>query len=695
VSDALNRFEEALEEQAGPHLDIPRGITFREFMHQHAKVLVPDEKTGAKRVVQYTTAGREPLDVILTLIDYILGHDMSWVPPEVRECLWGDANDTGGRLITDAEVHPSGGAQFGKTVLGLHLKAYLPAVKGFASYYVLPDNDLVEAIVDGKERPEVLDQVAWLNDMVSIGKVVNESGKTVNRKGGMMFADGEHPATMSYMRGMNKIPTSISADAVIQDETDDVPPDNSKFLKGRMTASGLRFFMAIGTMRYHGAGQNKVFESGTQHVGLLPCWGCGHDSNPEDNWPAICRIAMDGKPSIDDPQLTYEGDFKYGGKGETVATFDHDAHYYFACPHCGTELVREAIYYKPRRPDRIKERRWSVRVSQMCCSALPLKMIVADWCQNAVRDPDAMIAFNCDRLAKPKSTMQKLTPAVLARARGLEDFPLSLTPSENAVALYGGMDTGDRCWLVAREVESKAVRRIRWAEQFSPERARERVPLLFNTLGLSCLFIDIGAERSLARDLCNIINGVVGWEPPALDNPEKAYIQFNRNLAWNGEAGKWKGIKCACVEFSLKPGQGIRHKLGIPQDGPYYPIVQANRDETLQRVVNELLTAEEGVVEVIDGKMRTAPSMRLPAKGPGAQAIVETFDNHLLAGSRKEKDSKGLEHFIAKVENHLLLADAYSGLCELVGGDACHMRPFEFERVHDNHPYAESRGVLL
>lgn len=661
---ALATLNARIDAGNAPALAVPKGISFHEFMTRHARVRI--ERNGRPEFVPYSPAGREPLLLVIGIIDFVLGNDVSYLSPETRQALFGTI--AFGKVMTDAEIAPSGGAQFGKTILGLHLKEYLAAVKGYNSYYVLPDDGLVQDIIDGKERPEVLDQIPWLNQMVAIGKEVNKSGKTVNRKGAMLFTDGKQTA-VSYMRGMQKIPTSLSTDCVIQDETDDIPPKTQKFLGGRMTASSLRLFVAIGTQRYAGAGQNKVFEDGTQHVGYLSC-RCGRDINPEDNWPEICRMALGGVKDASNPRLTPEGTFKSGRPDDQHGIpFDHNAEYYFACPHCGAELDRAKIRYKALRPDRIAQRKWSIKVSQMCCSGLPVKMFAADWCQNAVRDPDSMTAFRCDRLATPKSTAQSLTRELITRATTLEAVNFSLTPPRDAI-IYAGLDTGDRCWFTARAVYSPFRKHLVWAEQVSAERVRSRVPLLVQTLGVRCLFVDAGPLRDLARDLAITLNGMDSYVPRSSAGAEPPdHIDFGNGITWDGERKQWRGIRCAPVEFTQKPGAGIVQKLGITLDNMIYPLIACNREDSIQRVINELLTAEEGVVEVIGGKLRTEPSFRLPARGPGAPAILETYEQHLLAGSRKVRSEDGKQDlFIDKIENHFLLSTAYSGLAETIGG---------------------------
>jgi hypothetical protein len=95
-------------------------------------------------------------------------------------------------------------------------------------------------------------------------------------------------------------------------------------------------------------------------------------------------------------------------------------------------------------------------------------------------------------------------------------------------------------------------------------------------------------------------------------------------------------------------------------------VIQANRDQTIQRAINELLTADEGVVDVIEDKLRTEPLLRTPPIVPGSPAILTTWEEHLIVGSQKVKDTQGVEHFIDDVENHLLLSDGYSALAEKV-----------------------------
>lgn len=644
-------------------LPVPRDLTFYAFMHQHAKVRV------GSRYVPYSTAGREPLLMVIAMIDYALGNAVDYLTGAQCKSLFGQSRPTW-KQIADACIDVCGGAQFGKTIIGLHLKAYLAAVRGLNTYYALPDDDLVNGIVDGKERPEVIDQIPWLADMVKIGKGLNASGKAADRKGAMLYTDGKITA-MSYMRGINaKVPTTFSADCVIEDEKDDIKDAHAKFLAGRMTASQLRLHITIGTQRYHGAGQNKKFEEGCQILGYLTCPDCGAAHNPEDSWPKICRLDLGAETA--NPWLTPEGDFMDGG-GKRHA-FAPTADYTFACPDCGCKLDRTQMTFRANRPDRIAARKWSIRVSQLCCSGLPVIMFAQSW-QNAVRDADSLKAFHCDRLAIPKSTSQAVTPEVLHRA-SMIDPPVMLTLAEAPLGRirYCGLDTGDRCWFTCREIDPTMGRKYTiWAESIAAESVRKRVPILFSTLGAACLFVDAGPLRDLARDLCILINGI----PPVLDAAAQldtaGTITFGDRLAWRGANKQWEGLRCAAVEFTGKPGSGITQQIRLtPSNETFYPVIACNRDEAIGQTVDELLTANEGIAVVgADGKLRTEPIWYVPAEMPGQPPIVATLHAHLLSGCRKERAKDGKEeHYIDAVENHLLLASVYARLAETLAATA-------------------------
>ena len=690
MNTGFQRIYQSIELDEMPKVRTPRVNSFREFLEKHARVKTPDGSYHP-----YTFQGREALEFVVGIIDHILGS--ASVPlAVVPAIITGDSATTAtGTValpatthvpISDARLTATGSAQWGKTILELNLLAYAAGIQFRSVGLFLPDESLVEGVVDSKLRPDVLDQQPWLNSLITLGKAENASGKTVNRKGLFTCTDGRK-RSHGMIHGMQKIPTTFSFDIVIEDEKDDIPPTMSRYLTARMTASDLRFRLSIGTQRYAGAGQNKEFEDGTMHLGHFTCAACGHKQNPEENWPQICRLAIDDAPQCDDPQLTLEGNFKRTQAGtpvppEQIFEFEPDGNFYLACVHCGAELDRHAPEFIAQHPEREKLQHWSVRISQLLVAAIALKQIVADWCHNAVQDPDAMKTFYVDRLGLPRSSSQQLDQKILDRARSLEHFDLSLSPRRPQagtpappVQYYAGLDTGDRCWLTVREVETTAgrdacatIKRITWLEQLSAERVRARVPQIFELLGISTLFVDAGPLRDLARDLCFLLNGLTGFHPAPLPDPERAVIHFPGGLTWDGANQRWRGLRCAAVEFTLKEGKGVVHKLGITQDGLFYPVIACNRDETIERVVNELLTAAENVIEVIDSKLRTTPSIRLPARGVATPKIIDTFDAHIVSGSRRERDERGrAEHFVDGCENHFLLSNAYSALAESVG----------------------------
>jgi hypothetical protein len=199
VEIVARKLKKLSEEMAGPRID-----SFADFLVNHARV-----KSGAG-YVPYHFKGREALRPIVDRLDQILASGE-----------------------TDCSLAICGGAQFGKTVLMLNLLAYLVAVRFRNVGYYLPDDDLVQGLVDGKLRPDVLDQIPWLARLIAVGKTLTATGRAANRKGAFLCTDGARTA-LAFMRGLGKIPTSFSMDVVMQDEKDDLPDEHARFLAGRM-----------------------------------------------------------------------------------------------------------------------------------------------------------------------------------------------------------------------------------------------------------------------------------------------------------------------------------------------------------------------------------------------------------------------------------------------------------------------------
>lgn len=306
---ALDRLQAKIAPEAVAN--IPRVASFHQFLAEVMRVkLMSGEQAGTYG--PYTFKGRAALEEIVRLIDHILG-------------------STTGRPLKDAKLALAGGAQFGKTTLELALAAYSSACRFLNPIVYLPDDKLADDIVDAKFRPDVIDQIGWFASMTKVGRSVNESGKAVNTKGAFLVTDGKRKA-VGMFRGLQKPPTTFSADIVIEDEKDDIKAAMAKYVSGRMTASDLRFHLEIGTQRIHGAGQNRVWKNGSQGVVLLttksnktrPALLTDHGHrhvveapagwiNPEEAFPQIVRLAVTGTPRTDDPVLGYEGDFRRPG----------------------------------------------------------------------------------------------------------------------------------------------------------------------------------------------------------------------------------------------------------------------------------------------------------------------------------------------------------------------------------------------
>jgi hypothetical protein len=685
ILKVARRLERKQRESQPPQID-----SFVDFLAHHARV-----KSGSG-YIPYHFSGREALRPIVGRLDQILASG----EPDVSLAL-------------------CGGAQFGKTVLMLNLLAYLVAVRFRNVGYYLPDDDLVSGLVDGKLRPDVLDQIPWLARLIAVGKTLAPSGRAVNRKGAFLCTDGKRTA-LAFMRGLGKIPTSFSMDVVIQDEKDDLPEEHARFLAGRMTASNLRLTLLIGTQRYHGAGQNLAFTEGTQHIGLLSCPQCGKRHNPETLWPGICRLEMPEVPACEWPRLAVEGHFAFGEDSvarRSTATlpipFTPGQKYVLACLDCGAALDRERPQWHAQAPERESQRRWSYRISQLLIPDIDLAQIVAAW-QQAIRDPEHMTVFCTDRLALPKSTTQSLTPHDLQAARGEYRILTGLTrltglgeeakeiasdamelggqarsqtrtrdrvgnegeenpnhvnlvnPVKNSVR-FGGLDMGDQCWFVAREIDVKPPHQARllWVEAIAAERVRTRVPELFRQLGLRVLCVDAGPLRDLSRDLTFLLNDLDEDAVPSGNDPARniTFTQGSRRLPgdgsnehrrpavdgypalrWHAASQRWQNVRCAAVEFTQREGQGLRHKVARTQDGRLYPLVAAHRDETIQRVIQELLPPNEAhprLLERADGSAMLIPTQRflLPMPTEESRAVLDLYERHLLAGARQERSA--------------------------------------------------------
>lgn len=629
----------------------PRRSSFREFLLEDARVPV-----GGGQYGHYSFEGREALLAIVNVVDKVIAEKLA-----------------------DAEVSVAGGAQFGKTILELNLAAYVTSqlFRNFGLY--LPDDDLVEGIVDSKFRPDVVDQIEWFAEMVQVGKALNKSGKAVNRKGAFIVTDGESKS-VGMIRGLGKVPTTFSMDVGAMDEVDDIDPKMKKFVRGRLTASDLRFLFEIGTQRIHGRGMNKAWKDKSQGVFLFKCDQCGKLHCAEEEFPAIVRLDKNGLPqrrkslglaAKENPKLTWSGDFKFDGSEQSAAAHDPLNHYYLGCVDCDAELDQTKPIEHHRVPAMIKQRKWSFRISQLTIGAIGLSQLVGRF-QLAVADPEEMIVFRCDVLGLPQSTAQALTPATMDRARSVEVFDLAARPREGCAA-FGGLDMGDRCWYFAREVHlATQNKRLMNAERISAGDVVGRACDLFQRNGLSALFIDERPLVNESRTIALALNGLqtlTTW--PRIPNVNDAYISLPGGLTWDGKNSRWLNLKCAVVRFTKnKLGAGIEQGIVFFEEGgqtKFVPMISCNRFETIDRVVREFLTPAEGVVDVVNGKVRETPALLLPRKVPGCPPILETVDAHLITGSERDKEADGtMGEYVDQAENHFLLADGYSKLAEIV-----------------------------
>lgn len=690
--------------------NIPKVATFHQFLVEEARVRV-QSGSQAGTYARYSFAGREALEEVVHLIDYVLG-------------------STTGQPLKDAKLGLAGGAQFGKTTLELNLAAYCAACRFLNPIVFLPDDKLADDIVDAKFRPDVIDQIGWFASMTKVGRAVNESGKAVNTKGAFLVTDGKRKA-VGMFRGLQKPPTTFTADVVVEDEKDDIKRANSKFVSGRMTASALRFHLEVGTQRIHGAGQNLVWKNGSQGVVLLATKATAdavpHDAfkvafghrytetvppgwlNPEEAWPQICRCAVSGVPRTDDPVLGFEGDFRRPGSDAVVSVFEPGGVYYYAHPETGEPLDCHRPLWHHRVPAKLAQRQYTFRVAQIGTPAIDLSQIIAHWTR-AVADAEEMVTFRCDRQALPKSAAQALTPDILQRSRNAGDFYFG---TKRDFPRFAGLDMGDRCWYLCRETASPADKRLVNAAQIAIGDVVARVQSLVSLDGVSTLFIDERPAVSEARTLALILNRLTliddrAW--PRIDwHDRSAHVSLPGGLTWDGRNQRWVNLRCAVVRFTKNQlGAGIEQGgVEFQENGvtKFVPVIACNRYETIDRVVREFLTPTENVVETVrdeSGKnvIRTLPAMRLPKQVPGAPVVIEAVAAHLLAGSQRVKDDKTgeLGDYVDGIDNHFLFANGYSGLAETIGGTA-QVAPLQTERVERKGAFigseSRARGTLI
>jgi hypothetical protein len=660
----------------------PEVGTFREYLENYARVPLRGGAYG-----KFSFAGRAPLEFITAIIDKVIANCLHGAKVEIDGIVFMPGK------LKGATISVGGGAQFGKTVLILNFQGYCTFIEFVNFGYYTPDQELLAKIVDTKFRPDVIDQQPWMAGMIEVGKAENASGKTVNRKNSYQVSDGSKKA-FGHFCGMQKPPTTISLDAAALDEVDDIPLKNMGYVDGRMTGSPLQFKLEIGTQRVAGAGQNARVKAGSFHVRMYECPGCAKSWNLEEEFPRIIRC--DGKV------ITPE------------AGHNRDAEYYCACPACGHALDRDSGTYRAKNPHRIKEAHISVRVSQLNISAISLQEIVGAW-YAAMADPsgEAMVAFYCDRIGIPNAgAAQPIVQKVLddCRELGLGDievrqpFSMSLSPPLNAQpsARVAGMDMGPRCWFWCDEVRSDTVSALIWSELIASGTAPTRVPILMNALGISTIFFDAGGEPDLTKRLVLTLNGLEDYVPPVMPRNELLKSQLSNlgvGLRWDGERGRWSGLKAAAVLFVAGEGKGIEQTLAFTQEGKLYPLIKCNRSESIQTVVNDFLTPAEGGLEMIgpEGQkaLRSMPRARLPKTYIGSGVSQAIMDGHLM-NLRKERDTRtGEEDWVDKVENHLGLAKVYARLAATVGVNS---RPakFAFESVLTSRGTGlRGRGVLI
>jgi hypothetical protein len=77
----------------------------------------------------------------------------------------------------------------------------------------------------------------------------------------------------------------------------------------------------------------------------------------------------------------------------------------------------------------------------------------------------------------------------------------------------------------------------------------------------------------------------------------------------------------------------------------------------------------------------------------GSPKIIETLDHHLITGSAREEVDGEKGDYVDKCDNHLLLADAYSGLAEHLVLGTVASEPVDFESLGRGEDELSGKGT--
>jgi hypothetical protein len=149
------------------------------------------------------------------------------------------------------------------------------------------------------------------------------------------------------------------------------------------------------------------------------------------------------------------------------------------------------------------------------------------------------------------------------------------------------------------------------------------------------------------------------------------------------------------VEFTKSAGGGIVQKIGQEQANGvtmFFPIIQCSRFDSIDRVISEFLTPDENMFRMHNDAVYQEPVMLLPRRVDGSPQILETLDRHLITGSARDEVDGEKGDYVDKCDNHLLLANAYSGIAEHLVQATEPSAPVEFESIGKDEEEFNGRG---
>lgn len=298
--------------------------------------------------------------------------------------------------------------------------AFLIRNRGVSLIFTLPNEKLYDKISKTRIQP-----------LVAKDSVFNPetSNKPVRSKEVMQFGD-----SWLFVTGCTEgDATSISADAVFNDEVDLSPQNMLALFNSRLQNSDYKISQRFSTPTFPSYGIDMGFQSSDQHVRLIKCVSCNHWNWPEFN---SLFITVPGLPSFVDQPI--EIDDSMIDDIDVLNSFVH-------CEKCRTPLDLSDLAsqeWVPRYPGRTHSRGY--HITPFTTDRLPVSYILSQLLKYKKRD--YLRGFYNTVLGHPYSDGNiRLEVASIEKCFTGQ----STVPSVDSIqAVWVGIDMGQTCHIV-------------------------------------------------------------------------------------------------------------------------------------------------------------------------------------------------------------------------------------------------------